>query len=108
MKSAVISKLSAGWQRYQKEHHAPNQRAYASLSEKQDPKVLFVTCADSRIEPAVMFQSDPGDLFIARNPGNIVPPMAHCWGEHQPRSSMLSQRFQSPTSSSVAIPTAAP
>ncbi|MEQ1948923.1 MAG: carbonic anhydrase [Bryobacteraceae bacterium] len=74
MKNSVIKKLAAGWQQYQSEHHSRHEGRYASLAEKQDPKVLFITCADSRIEPAVMFQSEPGDLFVARNPGNIVPP----------------------------------
>lgn len=74
MNDAVIAKLSAGWYRYQRAHHAPRERLYANLAERQTPKILFITCADSRIEPAVMFQSEPGELFIARNPGNIVPP----------------------------------
>lgn len=66
--------LSAGWYRYQRDHHAPRKQVYINLAEKQHPKVLFITCADSRIEPAVMFQSEPGELFVARNPGNVVPP----------------------------------
>ncbi|MDX2153850.1 MAG: carbonic anhydrase [Bryobacteraceae bacterium] len=39
----------------------------------QKPRALFITCSDSRIEPNMLMQSSPGDLFICRNAGNIVP-----------------------------------
>jgi carbonic anhydrase len=41
---------------------------------KQEPKALLITCSDSRIDPNLVTQTDPGDLFIIRNAGNIVPP----------------------------------
>ncbi|MGA7935568.1 MAG: carbonic anhydrase [Kovacikia sp.] len=44
------------------------------LSHGQKPRVLFITCSDSRIDPALMTQTDLGDLFIIRNAGNIIPP----------------------------------
>jgi len=80
LKNQVIAKMADGWASYQQYHHTPRARVYADLAEQQDPKVLFITCADSRIEPAVMFQSAPGDLFVARNPGNIVPPYGALMG----------------------------
>ncbi|MCC6590207.1 MAG: carbonic anhydrase [Bryobacterales bacterium] len=76
----VIKELSAGWQRYQAERHSQASKKYRELSEGQSPKVLFVTCADSRIEPSVIFQTDPGELFVARNPGNLVPPLGALLG----------------------------
>nr|WP_220495766.1 carbonic anhydrase [Oceanospirillum sediminis] len=47
---------------------------FGTLATGQNPDVLFVTCSDSRIDPNLLTGSDPGDLFICRNAGNIIPP----------------------------------
>ena len=49
---------------------------YAKLSEGQSPKALIISCADSRVAPEHIMQAAPGDLFVCRNAGNIVPPHA--------------------------------
>jgi carbonic anhydrase len=56
----------------------PNQAAlYGKLAtDGQSPKALMISCADSRIVPEHIMQADPGDLFVCRNAGNIVPPFA--------------------------------
>lgn len=56
----------------------PNSSAlYARLSaDGQSPKALMISCADSRIVPEQIMQAQPGDLFVCRNAGNIVPPFA--------------------------------
>lgn len=56
----------------------PNQSAlYAKLAhEGQEPKALIISCADSRVVPEHILQAQPGDLFVCRNAGNIVPPYA--------------------------------
>ena len=43
----------------------------------QAPKIMVVGCSDSRVDPALMFHCDPGDLFVTRNVGNVVPPFAN-------------------------------
>ena len=46
---------------------------YESLAEKQKPHTLFLTCGDSRIEPSLLTGTAPGQIFVERTPGNIVP-----------------------------------
>jgi carbonic anhydrase len=46
----------------------------------QSPKALMISCADSRIVPEIILQAQPGDLFVTRNAGNIVPPFAQANG----------------------------
>ena len=56
----------------------PEQSAlYTRLAQHgQSPKALMISCADSRVVPEDILQADPGDLFVCRNAGNIVPPFA--------------------------------
>jgi carbonic anhydrase len=47
---------------------------FRQLSQGQAPEILFITCSDSRIDPNLLTQTQPGELFIIRNLGNIIPP----------------------------------
>ena len=47
---------------------------FERLQRGQEPLALFITCADSRVNPNLVTQTDPGEIFIERNPGNMVPP----------------------------------
>jgi len=64
------------------QHTFPNQSAlYAKLAtDGQSPKALMISCADSRVVPEHIMQADPGDLFVCRNAGNIVPPFSNANG----------------------------
>jgi carbonic anhydrase len=57
-------------------HHrvADRQAEFSRLEEGQFPDVMFITCSDSRIVPALIMSTRPGELFELRNAGNIVPP----------------------------------
>lgn len=60
-------------------HHNvfPSQRElFKKLAAGQSPSTMFITCADSRVMPEMMFNTQPGELFVYRNIGNIVPPYA--------------------------------
>ena len=59
---------------FQKDVYPQKKQLFEKLAQGQAPEALFITCSDSRIETAMITQTDPGDLFICRNAGNIVPP----------------------------------
>ncbi len=56
--------------------YAERSTELAPLAEGQSPQVLFITCSDSRVVPALITGARPGDLFELRTAGNIVPPYA--------------------------------
>lgn len=69
-----MQKLIQGIHKFREENFRPLQRLYERLSKGQSPETLFITCSDSRIDPNLLTRSQPGDLFILRNAGNIIPP----------------------------------
>ncbi len=69
-----MQKLIQGLHKFQSEICASHQDLFHSLAKGQSPEALLITCSDSRINPSLITQTQPGDLFILRNAGNIVPP----------------------------------
>ena len=69
-----ISKLVGGFRRFQHKYFGEHNALYESLKNKQSPKTLLIGCSDSRVDPALLTDCDPGDLFIIRNVANLVPP----------------------------------
>jgi len=68
-----MEKIIRGVKMFQ-EHIFPKQREFfRKLSKEQRPHALFITCSDSRVHPNLITQTEAGELFILRNPGNIVP-----------------------------------
>lgn len=63
-----------GVAKFQNEVYPDKKATFQKLANGQNPEVLFITCSDSRIDPNLVTQTDPGELFICRNAGNIVPP----------------------------------
>ena len=77
----ALKELKTGIRQYRTEIYPVNEATYLkAVSEPQRPHALFVTCADSRIDPELITQSGPGDLFVTRNVGNLVPAYGEMMG----------------------------
>jgi carbonic anhydrase len=75
-----MEKLIAGVHHFQEEIFSSKRELFERLSKGQQPETLFITCSDSRINPNLITHTAPGDLFILRNAGNIVPPYGSVQG----------------------------
>ncbi len=69
-----MKKLIKGLQEFRANYVSTHRELLEQLSHGQKPRVLFITCSDSRIDPNLLTQTDVGELFVIRNAGNIVPP----------------------------------
>lgn len=69
----AINGLIQGLHDFQSQYFSCNHELFERLSHGQNPETLFITCSDSRIDPFLITQSRPGDLFVMRNIGNIIP-----------------------------------
>jgi carbonic anhydrase len=70
-----MDKLLTGVEQFRRTEYPKNREMFEHLARKQQkPIALFITCADSRIHPNLITMTDPGDLFLIRNAGNIIPP----------------------------------
>src|SRR5262249_32571737 len=71
----TMRKIIEGVRRFQSTVFREQRELFEALAQKQqNPLALFITCSDSRINPNLITQTEPGDLFLLRNAGNFVPP----------------------------------
>jgi len=75
-----MQKLVQGIHHFQTQIFSSHKELFERLNQDQAPETLFITCSDSRISPNLITQTDPGELFILRNVGNLVPPYSSMGG----------------------------
>ena len=72
-----IAELISGYEKFKDTKFKKYENKFLDLVKNgQHPKVLFIACSDSRVDPALITNSSPGELFVLRNIGNFVPPFA--------------------------------
>jgi carbonic anhydrase len=69
-----VQKLVSGIHHFQSNYFRSHRELFERIAVEQRPETLFITCSDSRIDPCLLTQTPPGELFILRNAGNLVPP----------------------------------
>jgi carbonic anhydrase len=77
-----LQNLIAGYHRFREHGWTPNRDRWASLRDGQQPRVMIIACSDSRVDPAQIFDVDPGEIFVVRNVAALVPPFETTPGHH--------------------------
>ena len=80
--SEELAGLIAGYRRFRETGWAPERERWASLREGQQPQVMVIACSDSRVDPAQIFDVNPGEIFVVRNVAALVPPFETAPGHH--------------------------
>jgi carbonic anhydrase len=75
-------KLLEGYGRFRAHQFHTQRKRWASLAEGQEPPVMIIACCDSRVDPATIFDTEPGQAFVLRNVANLVPPFEVGGGLH--------------------------
>ena len=85
-----IAELVDGYKNFYAKHYPQQANLYRNLAVSgQSPKTMVIACCDSRIDPGVIFNAGPGDLFVVRNVANLVPPFEPRGDYHHGTSAAL-------------------
>jgi carbonic anhydrase len=77
-----MQQLIDGYHRFRENDWAQERERWAELAEGQSPKVMILSCADSRVDPAQIFDARPGEMFVVRNIAALAPPYETSRGYH--------------------------
>lgn len=69
-----MDRLYKGIRKFQQTFYKQEQELFKKIGKGQSPDILFIACSDARVDPNLLTQSKPGDLFVIKNVGNMVPP----------------------------------
>lgn len=85
-KSAIstpeLDRLLSGYRRFRDTGWTPRSERWRELRDGQNPEVMVIACSDSRVDPAQIFDTDPGEMFVVRNVAAMVPPFETAPGLH--------------------------
>ncbi len=70
----AINKLINGFSRFRDEYYCREDSPFVELQNHQEPSTMVIACSDSRTDPSLILQCEPGEIFVVRNIANIVPP----------------------------------
>jgi len=79
---ADLSQLIEGYRRFREQDWARERERWSELAEGQSPQVMILSCADSRVDPAQIFDARPGEMFVVRNIAALAPPYETTRGYH--------------------------
>jgi carbonic anhydrase len=82
------SRLISGYKAFRDNRFARERERYEALAEAQRPEIMVIGCCDSRVPPEVIFDANPGEMFVVRNVANLVPPF-ETGGEYHGTSAAL-------------------
>lgn len=74
--------LLEGYRRFRDRKVSGEEGKWVELAEGQSPRAIIIACSDSRVDPATIFDTDPGEMFVVRNVANLVPPFEEIEGRH--------------------------
>ncbi|HZC37383.1 MAG TPA: carbonic anhydrase [Sphingomicrobium sp.] len=77
-----LSSLIEGYRRFRETDWAHERERWSDMAEGQSPKVMILSCADSRVDPAQIFDARPGEMFVVRNIAALAPPYETSGGFH--------------------------
>ena len=74
--------LVEGYRRFKANGWQLQRQRWSELAERQTPKLMVIACSDSRVDPTIIFDTSPGEIFMVRNVANMVPPFETTPGRH--------------------------